>query len=207
MPFTTVTETEVSVILASATATLMGPPTVTTYHYSMTTQATAGQTLTVMPAPRAAATTDWLTKYTPTALPPISTSTITEVDILVQAAGGDIWQTIIYTQSPTSFPVSTAFYQSPYVPGEEIIVVPSSGSGWNSWNQNQKGGLVAGVALLGMLLMAILLICVGRRRSEWIVHQGVERHAPYYWYTPWRHPPPYTGRTREGRSGPYHPRW
>lgn len=118
------------------------------------------RTLTYYP-PTPTTTVQVITQYPPvnTIVTVSPTITVTEIVFYLENDGGNVYSTMT-----TTLPAQTSAVV--IVPGYEAR--PSHG--WDSWNDAQKGGLIAGVilAFLLLVLLALLIVWCMRRRNVWV---------------------------------------
>lgn len=162
---TTITNTfsQTNVIAISPTI-LTDVTTTVTSRIATTLLATEGQTITLtspIPSPYVAPTT----KYTPTTTTLEHTVTLTEIDIYLQNAAGQIYSTWIVPLAPAP-PGETTEAPQPSV----LIVQPprnhNDNDDWDNWSQGAKAGLIIGVVLGTLLLLGLIWWCC-RRRNIW----------------------------------------
>lgn len=127
-----------------------------------------GQTYTYY-APTPATTTFEVTTGYP-AVSALPTATITEIVFLLEDAIG-----LVYSTSTTTLPSNT----------NSIVFVPGkyqeSGSGWSTWSDSQKAGLISGVILAFLFFLAIFILLVWcvRRRNIWLASEGGGMTGPF----------------------------
>lgn len=139
--------------------------TTVTFHISTTLIATFGQTFTIEPPP-GPASPEPTSKYTPIpAAPETSTVTQTEIDIYLQNAQGGVFSTWVIP-----LPASQSTIGNPGAPNSLLYVVQPRSGGWDSWSQGSQAGLIVGVVLGSLLLLAILFWCCRMHKSLWFVH-------------------------------------
>ncbi|KIX96940.1 uncharacterized protein Z520_07054 [Fonsecaea multimorphosa CBS 102226] len=174
MSFTTETVTEITTTAVVISPTVISDITTTvTCHISTTLFATFGQTVTI-PSPASPSTTTVTaptTKYTPipTITTQTSTVTLTELDIYLQDDGGNIYSTWIIPISGFPLPNSTHTGD----PGQLIYVVdPHDGGGWDHWSTGAKAGMIVGVVLGAIVILAMTFWCVRKRVNGkwWFAH-------------------------------------
>ncbi|KEF59945.1 uncharacterized protein A1O9_04793, partial [Exophiala aquamarina CBS 119918] len=167
---TTVTETTI----IAAFPTIVSDVTATVTSYLATTLfATQGQTVTIASPdvqPPASATT----KYTPTTTTRTSTATLTEIDVYLQNAQGEIYSTWIIPLSlapPTTDAITATISETP----RSSVYIVQSGSGpgeddvWDNWSKGARAGLIVGVVLAAALIFAMVWWCC-RRSNIWLAH-------------------------------------
>jgi hypothetical protein len=141
--------------------------TVTAY-LSTTLPATFGQTVTISPPPVIPSAIS-TTKYTPsltTVATVTSIITVTEIDIFLQNAQGDVYSTWMVPLTPNSSSAATATNRAPLV----YVVNPQDDGGWDTWSTGAKAGLIVGMVVAGLVLMGLLLWCCCKRANLWFVH-------------------------------------
>ncbi|KAK5949890.1 hypothetical protein OHC33_009075 [Knufia fluminis] len=124
-----------------------------------------GQTITYYPPTHTFVLTP---PPTYTIVEPTSTVTLTEIIFLLEGPSGQITSTIttaLPAQATQTAPII-------FVPGDD------DGSGWSSWSGAQKGGLIAGVVLLFLLLLGLLAWLLMRRRNIWLANEWAGPPAP-----------------------------
>lgn len=165
---TSVITTETSIINTSVVTFCT-----TSYEYYHTTLiATRGQTITfstptlsASPPPSAIPTTKVYPTYEPTVT---TTTTVTHIFIYLQSPSA----TTIY--STWTLPITSTL--PPQVtnmndPGQLVYVVAPGPTGWDSWSDGAKAGLIIGVIFGALLLLMLLWCCCKRMRdNEWIAH-------------------------------------
>ncbi|KAK5100268.1 hypothetical protein LTR70_001744 [Exophiala xenobiotica] len=171
---TTITQT-ISNIFTSyapgAPATNTPPPpavsseTITSTSTVTSTVVQAGQTMTYYPPTHTFVLTP---PPTYTVVEPTSTITLTEIVLLLEDPSGQVYTTIT-----TALP-ARASQTGPIV----FVAGDDQDDGWNSWSDAQKGGLIAGVVLLFLLLLGILAFCLLRRRNIWLANEWAGAPAP-----------------------------
>lgn len=103
-----------------------------------------------------------------TVVEPTSTVTLTEIVFLLEDPPGQVYTTIT-----TALPAQ-ASQTGPIV----FVAGGDQGDGWDSWSDAQKGGLIAGVVLLFLLILGILAFCLLRRRNIWLANEWAGAPAP-----------------------------
>lgn len=177
---TTTTTQSAALLTASVTTTetsIIDSPVFTSCttlyeNYYTTLSATRGQTITFStptiassPSPSALPTTKIYPTYEPTL---ITTTTITELAIYLQSPSA----TTIY--STWTLPLTSTL--PPQVtnvndPGQLLYVVSPAPTGWDSWSDGARAGLIVGVILGALLLLMLLWCCCKRMRdNEWVAH-------------------------------------
>ncbi len=89
------------------------------------------------------------------------TVTLTELIFLLENPSGEVYTTIT-----TAIPVQAT-------PTGPVVLVAGGdrGTGWATWSDAQKGGLVAGVVLLFLILVGLLAFLLLRRRNIWLASE------------------------------------
>lgn len=151
MPLITeiITETDPVLLAASQSVT-----TLTTQVIALLTAA-PGQTITFLPDSPSSNTP------TPCTITPqsILTLTATELEIILQEPGGNVWTTLTYEVEPNT--------SLTHQPGETNYVIGPEDRGWKGWSKTQKGGCVAGAVLGGLALLGLIL-CLRSRKKVWV---------------------------------------
>lgn len=154
----TISET-VSTLITSA---LYQPPPATVTASTVTPVIVEpGQTITWYPPPSPPATTT-IVSITATYNPaPFATQTVTvaQVAFVLENTAGVPYSTVT---------TSLAIYPSQ---SGSLVFVPAPSHGWDSWSTAQKGGLIAGVALIGLTMLGVVLYCLMRRRTIWLASE------------------------------------
>jgi len=103
-----------------------------------------------------------------TVIQPTSTVTLTELILLLENPAGQVYSTIT-----TILP----FQATQTTP---IVFVPGGNhhNGWDSWSDAQQGGLIAGVVILFLIILATVAFCLLRRRNIWLANEWAEPPAP-----------------------------
>lgn len=158
--------------LVTATATAIFSPivltdTVTSY-IPTTLPASAGETVTISLLPLVPPPVP-TTKYTPspaTAATVTSLVTATMIDVFLQDVKGVIYSTWIVSLNPTAISAASG------IPAPLVYVVePQSDGGWDTWSTGGRVGLIVGVVLAGLFLLAFSFWCCCRRSNLWFVHR------------------------------------
>lgn len=167
------------------------PYTVSTCTLVTSLTATPGQTLTIYPLPA----TPFTQVPTPTAPTHIPTITATEIDVILPQSqgiggGGSVWATLVYLTTPilgtpTPWPSSTNYVVIPSSSPSTIVgagggsttytinPAPAS-SGWSSFSNAEKGGLIAGVVIAALLLIGLVWWCCGLQNRIWVARDAAE---------------------------------
>ncbi|KAK5083697.1 hypothetical protein LTR05_006201 [Lithohypha guttulata] len=139
-------------VTATITSTLFQPPETLTYWLPPPPPPPTTTTVSANP-------TEYLGGIIYAPLLPV---TVTELIFFLENAAGNVYSTITTTIAPSTLPTSP------------IIIVPGKEEpkhGWDSWNDSQKGGLIAGVVLAFLLLLGLLgllWLCLRRRNNVWV---------------------------------------
>lgn len=141
------------------------PETITSTLTVTSTVVQAGQTITYYPPTHTFVLTS---PPTYTVVEPTSTVTLTEVVFLLEDPPGQVYTTI------TTVMPAQASQTGPIV----FVAGDDQGDGWDSWSDAQKGGLIAGVVLLFLLILGILAFCLLRRRNIWLANEWADAPAP-----------------------------
>lgn len=138
-------------------------------HIATTLVATEGQSITITSPSSYLPVPPPTTKYTPIPTTRTSTVTLTEIDIYLQNAQGDIYSTWIIPLAPVPPGLSTEAAQ----PTVLVLPFPTNHNGddndWDSWSAGEKAGMIVGVVLGGLLLSLLMWWCC-RRRNIWFAH-------------------------------------
>lgn len=171
---TTITQTISSIFTSYApgapAASTEPPPaasaeTITTTSTTTSIFVQAGQTVTYYPPTHTAVLTP---PPTYTVVEPTSTVTFTEIIFLLEDPSGQVYSTITTALPPR------ASRTGPIV----FVAGDGQGDGWDTWSDAQKGGLIAGVVLLFLLILGILAFCLLRRRNIWLANEWMGARAP-----------------------------
>ena len=179
-PFASVVTASVITTETSIIDTSVVTSCTTSWEYYYTTiVATRGQTITfntpttslptstlpTTPPPSAIPTTKIYPTYEPTVT---TTTTITEIAVYLQSPSATtIYSTWTLPLTSTLPPQVTNVNQ----PGQLTYVVSPAPTGWDSWSDGAKAGLIVGVVLGALLLLMLLWCCCKRMRdNEWVAH-------------------------------------
>ena len=141
-------------------------------NYYTTLTATRGETITFSTptiSPSASPSAVPTTKVYPTYEPTITTTTtITELAIYLQSPSATtIYSTWTLPLTSTLPPQVTNLND----PGQLLYVISPAPTGWDSWSDGAKAGLIVGVILGALLLLMLLWCCCKRiRNNEWVAH-------------------------------------
>ena len=119
--------------LITTTASLFGKQTTVTTSAFTTIFDLPGQTVTISP-PIVTAGEPKDTPYPTGSIPlPLYTVTVTEVDAFVQATGGTVWTRVLYDETGVACACAdtSILGGEPYVPGQKVVVLPSTYDGWS----------------------------------------------------------------------------
>lgn len=188
----------ISQIFTTATEVILESTATFTTIWQSTYLATLGGTITITPPP-----IYWSLQPPETASPtthPDATVTVTEVAITIVQPDSTSVSTLTL---PMTTSYATAF--PPIQPSPYVIVVGSDhyNHGWDSWSSGQKGGMIAGVILAFLLMLACLLLWRSSRKRTWIANDwSVNSHPAWGTNQPGQMVPQgYAGRGLRGGSG------
>jgi len=147
--------------------------TTITSHLTTTLFATQGQTVTII-SPDVQAPVPPTTKYTPTITTQTATVTLTEIDIYLQNAQGEIYSTWIIPLPLIPTITEGIPATGGGTPRSSVYVVqPAQGSGeedvWDNWSKGERAGLIIGVVLAAALIFGVIWWCC-RRSNIWFAH-------------------------------------
>ena len=87
---------------------------------------------------------------------PTHTITLTDLVIIITDPAGHAYTTLS-TMLPAPAPTNAV-----------VLVSDQAHSGWNSWNDAQKGGLLAGCILIFLMMVGVAVILLMRRNNVWL---------------------------------------